>query len=192
MNMTAKQVAIMAMSAALYAVFFILSKLVPGLPSFTVLYLPVILLGVFPIWFGWSGLAGSMIGAAIGGILTENLGFMAWAESVCTLIIYLLNWLLISKIAAEARTKKGLAILFAVYAGTLFIGTTYILWQLSALGIFPIDVVYATLLPTYALNLPIMLIVCPILIRRISPKLKNGGMYSGTFWEWRSRRKTQA
>ena len=107
MNMTAKQVAIMAMSAALYAVFFILSKLVPGLPSFTVLYLPVILLGVFSIWFGWSGLAGSMIGAAIGGILTENLGFMAWAESVCTLIIYLLNWLLISKIAAEARTKKG-------------------------------------------------------------------------------------
>ncbi len=54
----AKQVSIMAMIAALYAIFFygILSKIC--YQDFTLLYLPVILLGVFPLWFGWSGLAG--------------------------------------------------------------------------------------------------------------------------------------
>lgn len=47
-----KQVSIMAMTAALFAIFFYLSKLV-ALPTFTFLYLPIILLGIFP-----SGLAG--------------------------------------------------------------------------------------------------------------------------------------
>ena len=178
----------MAILAALYAVFFVLSKLVPGLPSFTVLYLPVILLGVFPIWFGRSGLFGSMIGAYIGGIVAESLAFhIAWAESVTTLIIYGLNWLLITRLAAETKTTKGMVCLLSVYAFTLFVGTSYILWQLAVLGIFPMSVAEVTLLPTYVLNLPIMLIVCPILLGRISPKLKNWGIFSGNLGEWRSK-----
>ena len=183
------QVSIIAMTAALYAVFFFLSKVVPGLPTFTVLYLPIILLGVFPLWFGWSGLIGSMIGAYIGGVFVESLPlYVAWAESVTTLIIFGLNWLLISKISAEARTKKGIFLLSVVYAVTLFVGTSYILWQLSVLGMFPLSVAEATLLPTFALNLPIQLIVCPALIRAISPKLKTMGIYAGTFSEWLSNR----
>ena len=66
-----KQVSIMAMTAALFAIFFYLSKLV-ALPTFTFLYLPIILLGIFPVWFGWSGLIGTMIGAYIGGIYVEG------------------------------------------------------------------------------------------------------------------------
>jgi hypothetical protein len=190
-RLTAKQASIMAVTAALYAVFFVLSKLVPGLPSFTVLYLPIILLGVFPIWFGWSGLAGSVIGAYIGGVFVENLPLhIAWAESVVAIIIYSLNWLLISRKAAEAKTKAGLFILSGVYALTLFVGTGYILWQLAYLGIFPFSVAETTLLPTFALNLPIVWIACPALIRAISPKLKNWGIYSGSFWDSR-KRKTQ-
>jgi hypothetical protein len=179
----------MAMSAALYAVFFIISKLVPGLPNFAVLYLPVILLGVFPIWFGWSGLVGSMIGAYIGGVYAEFLPLnIALAEPVTTFIIYVANWFLIPKVAADCKTTKGFLTLFAVYAPTLLVGTTYVLWQLSYFGI-PIGVFEITLLATYALNLPIMLIACPALIKAISPKLKHWGIYSGTFWE---RRKPQS
>ena len=76
---SAKSVSIMAMSAALYAVFFLISYSVT-LPNFTILYLPIILLGVFPLWFGWSGLAGCMIGAFIGGAFVENLGFFGIFE----------------------------------------------------------------------------------------------------------------
>src|SRR4030067_3270878 len=144
----AKEVSIIAVSAALYAVFFFLSYTI-AVPNFTVLYLPIILLGVFPLWFGWSGLIGSMIGAYIGGVFVEGLPLhIAWAESVTTLIIFGLNWLLIPKISTEARTKKGVFLLSAVYAVTLFVGTSYILWQLSILGMFPISVAEATLLPT--------------------------------------------
>ena len=60
-----KQAAIMAMTASLYSVFFLLSFSVT-LPGFTLLYLPIILLGVFPLWFGWSGLVGSMVGGFVG------------------------------------------------------------------------------------------------------------------------------
>src|SRR3972149_1124133 len=182
----AKQASIIAVTAALYAIFFFLSYTI-AVPNFTVLYLPIILLGVFPLWFGWSGLIGSMIGAYIGGVFVESLPLhVAWAESVTTLIIFGLNWLLISKISAEARTKKGIFLLYVIYALTLLVGTSYILWQLSVLGMFPLSVAEATLLPTFALNLPIQLIVCPALIRAISPKLKNMGVYGGTFREWRS------
>ncbi len=182
---TSKQVAIMGMSAALYAVLFIVSKLVPGLPNFAVLYLPVVLLGVFPIWFGWSGLVGSMIGAYIGAVYAESLPFnIAIAEPATTFIIYSANWLLISKVAAEAKTTKGLLALFAVYAPTLLVGTAYILWQLSYFGI-PIGVFEITLAATYALNLPIMFVVCPTLIRAMSSKLKVWGLYAGAFWESR-------
>ena len=186
---TAKQISIMAMSAALFAVFFFSYSV--SLPHFTLLYLPIILLGIFPIWFGWSGLVGSMIGAFIGGVYIEQLApYIAWAESVTVLIIYGLNWILISQKAAEGKTKRNLLLLSTVYAGTLFLGTSYILWQYSVLGIpvfagLPVEFV---LFGTYGLNLAIQLAVCPALLRTISPKLRNWGLYYGTFADWRERR----
>ena len=174
----------MAVSAALYAIFFFLSYSVT-MPNFTLLYLPIILLGVFPLWFGWSGLAGSLIGAYIGGVFVEGLPLhIAWAESVTALLIFGLNWILIPKSAAEAKSKRGLFLISIVYALTLFVGTSYVLWQLSVLGIFPLSVAEAFLLPTFALNLPIVLITCPALIRAISPKLRSWGIYTGNFREW--------
>jgi hypothetical protein len=184
----AKQVSITAVAAALYAILFLLSYVI-AVPNFTVLYLPIILLGVFPLWFGWSGLVGCMIGAFIGGVYVEGLPlYLAWIEITTALIIYGLNWLLIPKRAAEAKTKKGLIILSSVYALSLFAGTSAILWQFVAVGLFPAELALAFLLPTFGLNLPIVLITCPTLIRAVSPKLKIWGMYSGTFAEWRSLR----
>jgi len=184
----AKQASIMAMTAALYAVFFTISYSI-ALPNFTLLYLPIILLGVFPLWFGWTGLAGAMIGALIGGAFIEGLGFLGIFESVVALIIYLINWVLIPKRAAENRTKKSLLTLIGVYSFSLFIGTSYIIWQYTILPqLFNITQVPYILASTFAINLPIVLITCPALIRTISPKLRIWGMYSGSFAEWRSLR----
>jgi hypothetical protein len=185
---SAKRVSIIAITAALYTVFFFLSFAI-GVPSFTVLYLPIILLGVFPIWFGWSGLVGSMIGAFIGGVYVEGLPlYLAWVEITTAIVIYGLNWLLIPRQAAEAKTTKGLIILSSIYALTLFVGTCFILWQFSTFGIFPAEVAWPLLPGTFALNLPIALIACPALIRAVSPKLKSWAMYSGNFADWKSHR----
>jgi hypothetical protein len=185
---SAKRVSIIAVTAALYTIFFFLSFAI-GVPSFTVLYLPIILLGVFPIWFGGSGLVGSMIGAFLGGVYVEGLPLhLAWVEITTAIVIYDLNWLLIPKAAAEAKTKQGVIILSSIYALTLFVGTCFILWQFSAVGLFPAEVAWPLLPGTFALNLPIALIACPALIRAISPKLKSWAMYSGNFAEWRSRK----
>jgi hypothetical protein len=190
MTLGAKGVSIIIVSAALYAIFFFLSGLI-AMPNFTFLYLPIILLGVFPIWFGLNGLVGSMIGAFIGGVFVESLPLhVAWVEVTTTLIIYGLNWLLIPQMATEARTKMSLFLLSAIYALTLFIGTCAILLQFTLVGLFPVEVAQAFLLPTFALNLPIALITCPPLIRAISPKLKSWGMYFGSFKEWRRSVKT--
>jgi len=182
----ALQVSIIAMTAALYAVFFFLSWTV-AVPKFTVLYLPIILLGVFPLWFGWSGLVGSIMGAFIGGVFVEGLPLhLAWVEITTALIIYGINWLLITRKAAEAKTKTGIAILSTVYALSLFVGTAAILWQFTLVGLFNSELALACLFPTYALNLPIALIACPALIRAVSPKLRSMGVYAGNFREWRS------
>jgi hypothetical protein len=184
----AKQVSIMAMIAALFAIFFYLSKLI-SLPSFTFLYLPIILLGVIPIWFSWSGLVGSMIGAYIGGVYVEALPLhLAWIEVTTVFIIYGLNWLLIPKIATDAKTLKGLIILGSIYALSLFVGTVAILWQFIAVGLFPAEFAWPLLPGTFALNLPIVLIACPALLRAISPRISVWGVYSGTFDFWKSRR----
>ncbi len=186
----AKQVSIMAMIAALFAVFFYLSKLV-SLPSFTFLYLPIILLGVIPIWFGWGGLVGSMLGAYIGGVYVESLPLhLAWVEVTTVIIIYTLNWLLIPRFAAEAKTSKGLVVLGSVYALSLFIGTVAILWQFVAVGLFPAEIAWPLLPGTFALNLPIVLIACPALLRAISPRLRGWGVYAGNFADWRARKTT--
>ena len=177
----------MAMSAALYVIFFFLSYSVT-LPNFTLLYLPIILLGVFPIWFGWSGLIGSLIGAFIGGAFVEGLGFLGVFECVVAIIIYLLNWLLVPQRAAEGGAKRLLALL-GVYTLSLFAGTSYILWQYTILPqLFTSTEAITILVTTFALNLPIVLITCPALLRTISPKMRNWGMYSGTFADWRARR----
>lgn len=183
MTIGAKGVSIIIVSAALYATFFFLSSLV-AVPNFTFLYLPIILLGVFPIWFGWNGLVGSMIGAFIGGVFVENLPLhFAWVEITTTFIIYSLNWLLIPQKATAARTKMSFFLLSVTYAVTLFVGTCAILGQFALLGLFPAEVAQAFLLPTFALNLPIALVTCPPLIRAVSPKLKSWGMHSGNFKE---------
>lgn len=192
----AKQVAITAMVAAIYAILFYGSA--PGmLPGFTLLYLPVILLGIFPIWFGWSGLAGCMIGAFIGGVYVEQVPpYAAWVESVTALIIFGLNWILMPRNAMENRSKRNLLLLMAAYAVSLFVGTTYILWQytylfnigilsFSLIGAFSFGVVLAA---TYGLNLAIQFAVCPALLRAVTPRLKSWGVYSGNFAEWRSLR----
>ncbi len=76
----AKQASTIAVTAALYATFFLLSFSI-AVPNFTLLYLPIILLGVFPLWFGWSGLVGSMIGAFMGGVYVEALPLhLAWLK----------------------------------------------------------------------------------------------------------------
>jgi hypothetical protein len=76
-----------------------------------------------------------------------------------------------------------------VYAFTLFVGTAYILWQLAAVGILPMKYALFILLPpTFALNYVIMAVVCPVLLRSVSPRLKAWGVYLGNFWEWRRKR----
>ena len=167
------------------------------LPGFTLLYLPVILLGILPLWFGWSGLAGSMIGAFIGGVYVEQVPpYAAWVESVTALIIFTLNWLLMPRNAAEGRAKRNLVLLMIVYAVTLFVGTAYILWQytyLFSLGVLTTNILGGfsfgiVLLATYGLNLVIQFAVCPALLRTVTPRLKSWGVYSGNFAEWRSLR----
>jgi len=183
----AKSVSIIAMTAALYAVFFYVSSIV-SLSGFTLLYLPVILLGVFPIWFGWNGLAGSMIGALIGGALVEGLGLLGVFEVVTAIIIFIPNWVFLPKNSFK-QGLKNLAIPIAVYGITLFIGTAYILWQYSVIPkLWDIQFAEALLLPEFAVNFVIMAIVCPILYRVITPKLRTWGIYSGNFAEWRSQR----
>jgi hypothetical protein len=183
---SAKRASIIATTAALYTIFFFLSYSV-ALPNFTLLYLPIILLGVFPIWFGWSGLVGAMIGAFIGGAFVEGLGFLGVFESVVALIIYLINWTLMPQKAAEDGKRKRLLALLGVYALSLFVGLSYILWQYTILPhLFTATEAQAILVPTFAINLPIVLITCPALIRAISPKLRTWGMYCGNFAEWRS------
>ncbi len=191
----------MATVAALYAILFYGSA-IGMLPGFTLLYLPVILLGVLPVWFGWPGLIGSMIGAFIGGLYVEGVPpYAAWVESVTALIIFSLNWALIPQNAVEGRKKRNVILLMLVYAVTLFIGTTYILWQylyLFNIGILPFNLIgkfsfTIVLVSTYGINLVIQLAVCPALLRAVTPKLKSWGVYWGNFAEWRSlRAKAQA
>jgi hypothetical protein len=191
---SAKRASTIAITAALYTVFFFLSYSIT-LPNFTLLYLPIILLGVFPIWFGWSGLVGCMIGAFIGGAFVEGLGFLGIFESVCALIIYLINWLLIPKGAAENNHKGRLAGMMAVLAVSLAAGTGYILYQYTIMPqLFSSADVFAVWLPTFLLNLPIVLIACPALVKVISPKMRNWNLYSGNFKEWlgRNRSSTKA
>ena len=188
----AREASIIAMSAALYVIFFFLSYLVT-LPNFTLLYLPIILLGIFPVWFGWSGLAGSIIGAFIGGAFVEGLGFLGVFECVVAIIIYLVNWIFMPKRAAEDGTSTSLSVLLGTYSISLLVGCGYILWQYTILPqLFSAGQALTILVPTFAINLPIVLITCPALLRAISPKMRNWGMYSGNFREWLSNRKARA
>lgn len=185
-KMTARQVATMAITAALFTVFFYLSGMI-AVPKFTFLYLPIILLGFLPIWFGWSGLVGSMIGGVMGGFLVEGLGTFAWIEATTVLVIYSLNWLLLPKKPSQ-NTLKWLAWLLGGYALTLFLGTLAILWQLFAVvGAFPQEVAIAYILPVFLLNFAIEATICPVIIRTLSPKMESWGFKTGSFKFWGSK-----
>jgi hypothetical protein len=131
------------------------------------------------------GLVGSMIGAFIGGAFVEGLGFTGVIESVTAFIIYSLNWILIPEKATVLKTKRNLLLLLAVYAVSLSVGTGYIFWQYAILGVLEARTAELFFLPTFGLNLAIQWVICPVLIKRLSPKLKSLGIYSDSFREWR-------
>jgi len=186
----AKQASIIAITTALYALFFAASfAALPFMPNFALLYLPIILLGVFPIWFGWNGLAGVMIGGFIGGAFSEGLGVLGIFESVVALLIYMINWVFIPKKAAEDGNKIRIASLLGLYTISLLVGTAYIVWQYTFFpALFPPESWLTITLTTFALNIPIVLIACPALIKAISPRMRIWGLYVGNFAEWRSSR----
>ena len=64
-----------------------------------------------------------MIGAFIGGAFVESLGFLGMFESVVALIIYLINWVLIPRKAAEDGNKFKPACSSKCTAVSLFAGT---------------------------------------------------------------------
>jgi hypothetical protein len=141
------------------------------------------------MWFGWSGLVGAMLGGFIGGAFVEGLGFLGVFEAVVALIIYLINWALIPKKAAEDKNKLNFVALLGILTVSLLAGTSYILFQYTVLPqLFTASEALVILVPTFLINLPIVLITCPLLIRTVSPKLRTWGMYSGSFAEWRSRK----
>ncbi len=187
-TISAKSVSIMAMSAAIYAALFFVSSAI-NISKFALLYLPIVLLGVFPLWFGWNGLIGSMIGAFIGGAFAEGLGPLGIFEAVVAFLIYMMNWVLMPRNAGEKGKKRNLAYLAGVYALTLFVGLAYIVWQYTILPVLFPTSEWAELafISTFLINLPIVCIISPALIRAISPKLKAWGMYTGSFKEWLSR-----
>jgi hypothetical protein len=53
------------------------------------------------------------------------------------------------------------------------------------IGAFSFGVVLAA---TFGLNFVIQIAVCPALLRAVTPRIKNWGVYSGNFAEWRSLR----
>ncbi len=178
LQMTAKQVATMAITAALFTIFFYLSGMI-AVPKFTFLYLPIILLGILPLWFGWGGLIGSMLGGIMGGILVEGLGPFAWIEATTVFIIYSLNWLLLPKNSTQTSLRWIMQLL-GVYALTLFLGTLAILWQLTAIvGAFPLDVAIAYVVPVFLLNFAIEIIICPIIVKSLNPKMTSWGFNTG-------------
>ena len=186
----AKQASIIAITTALYALFFAASfAALPFMPNFALLYLPIILLGVFPIWFGWNGLAGVMIGGFIGGAFSEGLGVLGIFESVVALLIYMINWVFIPKKAVEDGNKISIASLLGLYTISLLVGTAYIVWQYTFFpALFPPKSLLTITLTTFALNVPIVLIASPALIKAISPRMRIWGLYVGNFAEWRSSR----
>ncbi len=87
--------------------------------------------------------------------------------------------------AFEGSSRPKLFLLLGVYAATLFMGTSYILWQFTLVGLLPAEAALTLLLPTFALNYVIEVVVCTILLRTMSARLSNWGVYTGTFSEWR-------
>lgn len=122
-------------------------------------------------------------------LLLRGLGFLGIFESVVALLVYMINWFLIPQKAAEDGKRKSLLALLGIYSLSLFVGAGYILWQYTFVPqLFTIAEAQTILVPTFAINLPIVLIACPALIRAISPKLRVWGLYSGNFWEWKKNR----
>ncbi len=79
--------------------------------------------------------------------------------------------------------------LLGIYALALFLGTGYILSQLTLLSLFTADVAFVVLLPTFAINYLIEVLICPALLKTMSLKLRNSGVYVGNYWEWLERRR---
>jgi hypothetical protein len=183
-SFSSKNTMVIAISAALFVCLEYLSGLSP---LRIITFLPIVILGVLPFWFGWSGLVGSMIGCLAGGFFMGITPFTL-LEVFTVLIIYGLNWLLVPRVSdiTKNRAKK----LFFAYATSLFLGSIYH-WITFAFFFSPLSLqwYFYLLFVSLFLNLTIEIAICPILAKRLNGWLKYWGITPSNFSEWRCERK---
>ena len=188
-NTTAKQSSIMALSAALYFVLLFINSY---LPANILVHIPIFLLGVLPLWFGWSGLVGCMIGYWVSGLYFVGIGPFIILEPFTVPIGYGLVWLLAPKNVADLNKKK-LCYLACVYAVSLLLGGLYHAFLYASFITYStMELALVLLFTSFILNFAVVMTVCPVLIRTLTPRLAGWGIHPSSFRELRSRKNTKS
>jgi energy-coupling factor transport system substrate-specific component len=178
-----KDIVVVAISAALYVIFTLFSSIFVAAPGFSYIFFGTIWIALLPIWFGVPGIIGGFIGSFLGAAVIQGAGFLGIISAFGVLIGFILMYVAIPAGVGEMKKLKHLVV-FEVVQIIMIIVVPAIIFAINIfLGFLPAEVAWLIYIPTETINIPLWVIVSPIIARAIYPYLKRSGLYYGTLWD---------
>jgi hypothetical protein len=173
------------MCAVLYLTLALLSNVFFATIGFVYVFLPVICNITFPIWFGLAGVYGAALGDLIYSSLFRGLGVVGIPCFLFELFPLIIYWLVAPLGYSELKERKHIIYLIfnAIWVEALIIAAN--LLYLVLLGFLPLT----SLFPLFSIALIANIVwAVPLtisLFKKVTPILKNLGLYRGSYKERR-------
>ena len=184
--MKAKDIAICALSAAIFAITMVIVAPLVILPGAIIFYVPAAWQLLWPIWFGVPGCAGILIGNFVGCQFKGLYGPASLVEAIGNCLSGLIPYYMIPKKVSSLEKVRHYLLLFLSYAPGKAIGTLITTSGYAMFGVMPWETALLIVYPSYMIfDLVWQFTFGAILLKAVTPVLKQIGGYYGVYAERR-------
>lgn len=189
MKLRTRDVAVASMAAAIFAITMIFVAPFTIVPGAIIFYIPSAWQLLWPIWFGIPGSFGILIGNFIGSQFKGLYGPAAFIEAIGNCLSGLIPYYMIRKGTSDLKSIRDYILLFMFFLPGKAIGTLITTSGYALFGIMSWQTAIFFVYPSYMIfDLIWQFTFGVLLLKTITPRLKQIGIYYGVYAEDKSKK----
>jgi len=187
---TVRDIVLIAVGGALWLALSILTAVFTAFPGFFLVSLPILLSGIYSVWFGKKGIIMGVLGLLLQDVQKGITPIVAWGDYVgVAFVVMTLLWLLLPAGYAELKTAKQIGVYYGLLIPLMFVGFFIVILGFTIMGIIPGPAFTAVYLGVMLGTGSVQVVADFVLLRSLTPFIKRSGLYSGTRADQRMRSK---
>jgi len=188
-----KDIVLVAVGGALWLALSIATAVFSVFPGFFLVSLPILLSGIYSVWFGKKGILMGVLGLLLQDVQKGITPVVAWGDYVgVAFIIMTLLWFFLPAGYAELKTVKQIAIYYALLIPLMLVGFFVVIFGFTVTGIIPSAALVVVYTGVVIGTGSVEVVADFILLRSLTSFIKRSGFYSGTRADQSLKKKREA